>query len=112
VSDVEEQARLEAHWEARGLDIPLDIVYSPYRELSGPILKFLDEIDARWENDIMTVLIPEVVVRKWWEQLLHNQTALFLKGRLLFREGVVVTSIPYHLRSDKGALTTRAGGAG
>jgi amino acid transporter len=112
VSDEEEQSRIEAQWEARGLDIPLDIVYSPYRELSRPILKFLDEIDARWENDIVTVLIPEVVVRKWWEQLLHNQTALFLKGRLLFREGVVVTSVPYHLRSDKEPLTTRTGGAG
>jgi hypothetical protein len=112
VSDEEEQARIEEQWDARGLDMPLDIVYSPYRELSRPILKFLEEIDARWANDIVTVLIPEVVVRKWWEQLLHNQTALFLKGRLLFREGVVVTSVPYHLRSDKQPLTTRAGGEG
>ncbi|MCI0543523.1 MAG: DNA-binding protein, partial [Actinobacteria bacterium] len=95
-----------------GLDLPLDVVYSPYRELSRPLLKFLDEIDARWENDIVTVLIPEFVVRRWWEQLLHNQTALFLKGRLLFREGVVVTSVPYHLRSDKEVLTTRVGGPG
>ena len=117
VSDEEEQARIEAQWEARRLDIPLDIVYSPYRELSRPILKFLDDIDARWKNDIVTVLIPEFVVRRWWEQLLHNQTALFLKGRLLFREGVVVTSVPYHVRSEDveaGAdgLITRAGREG
>jgi amino acid transporter len=99
VSDEEEQERISRAWEAHGLDTPLDIVYSPYRELSRPILKFVDEIDARWDNDIVTVLIPEFVVRRWWEHILHNQTALFLKGRLLFREGVVVTSVPYHVRT-------------
>ena len=57
----------------------------------------------------MTVLIPEFVVRRWWEQLLHNQTALFLKGRLLFREGVVVTSVPYHLRTGQDRLMTKPG---
>jgi amino acid transporter len=109
VSDEEEQERIHQAWEAHGLDTPLDIVYSPYRELSRPILKFIDEIDARWDNDIVTVLIPEFVVKKWWEHLLHNQTALLLKGRLLFREGVVVTSVPYHLRSDREAETTVVG---
>jgi hypothetical protein len=108
VSDEEEQTRIEEQWAARGLDTPLDIVYSPYRELSRPILRFIDEIDVRWDNDIVTVLIPEFVVRKWWQHLLHNQTALFLKGKLLFREGVVVTSVPYHLRADQGPLMTRS----
>jgi len=103
VSDEEEQERIHEAWEAHGIDTPLDIVYSPYRELSRPILKFIDEIDARWDNDIVTVLIPEFVVRRWWEHILHNQTALFLKGRLLFREGVVVTSVPYHVRTGKAA---------
>jgi amino acid permease-like protein len=102
VSDEEEQERIEKAWAQRKIDVPLDIVYSPYRELSPAVLRFIDEVDARWDNDIVTVLIPEFVVRRWWEQLLHNQTALFLKGRLLFREGVVVTSVPYHLR--KGPL--------
>jgi amino acid transporter len=97
VSDEEEQERIERGWADHEISDPLDIIYSPYRELSRPILRFLDEIDARWENDVLTVLIPEVVVHRWWEQLLHNQTALFLKGRLLFRKGVVVTSVPYHL---------------
>jgi amino acid transporter len=101
VSDEEEQERIEHAWAAHGLDTPLDIIYSPYRELSRPILRFIDEVDARWDNDIVTVLIPEFVVRRWWEHILHNQTALFLKGRLLFREGVVVTSVPYHVRADK-----------
>ena len=69
----------------------------PYRELTRPILRFIDELDARWENDIVTVLLPEFVVSHWWEHLLHNQSALLLKGRLLFRKGTVVTSVPYHL---------------
>ena len=97
VSDEEEQERIERDWAFHEMRDSLDIIYSPYRELSRPILHFLDEIDARWENAVVTVLIPEVVVRRWWEQLLHNQTALLLKGRLLFRKGVVVTSVPYHL---------------
>jgi amino acid transporter len=109
VSDEEEHARIDEQWAARGLETPLDIIYSPYRELSRPILRFLDEIDVRWENDIVTVLIPEVVVRRWWQQFLHNQTALFLKGKLLFREGVVVTSVPYHLRTGQDSLMTRSG---
>jgi amino acid transporter len=101
VSDEEEQERIAKEWTERQIDVPLDIVYSPYRELSPAVLRFIDEIDARWDNDIVTVLIPEFVVRHWWEQLLHNQTALFLKGRLLFREGVVVTSVPYHVRKGQ-----------
>ena len=84
-------------WEEFRIDVPLEIVYSPYRELTRPILRYIDELDARWENDVITVLLPEFVVRHWWGNLLHNQTALLLKGRLLFRKGTVVTSLPYHL---------------
>lgn len=77
--------------------MPLDILFSPYRELTRPVMRYVDEIDARWENDIVTVVIPEFVVHHWWEHLLHNQSALILKGRLLFRRGTVVTSVPYHI---------------
>jgi hypothetical protein len=97
VSDEEEQSKLEEQWHEFGLEVPLEIVYSPYRELTRPILRYVDELDARWENDVITVLLPEFVVRHWWGNLLHNQTALLLKGRLLFRKGTVVTSLPYHL---------------
>ena len=97
VSDDEEQERIEQAWRERGIDIPLEIVHSPYRELTRPILRFIDELDARHENSIVTVVLPEFVVGTWWSQLLHNQSALFLKGRLLFRKGTVVTSVPYHL---------------
>ncbi len=97
VSDQDEQDRIEAAWAERGIDIPLEIVHSPYRELTRPVMRFIDELDARYENDVITVVIPEFVVPSWWAHLLHNQSALFLKGRLLFRKGTVVTSVPYHL---------------
>ena len=97
VSDEEEQEKIEQVWRERQIDIPLEIVHSPYRELTRPILRFVDELDARYANSIVTVVLPEFVVGSWWSQLLHNQSALFLKGRLLFRKGTVVTSVPYHL---------------
>jgi amino acid transporter len=100
VSDDEERERIEDAWSERHIETPLEIVYSPYRELSRPILRFIDELDARYDNDIITVVIPEVVVTSWWGHLLHNQSALFLKGRLLYRKGTVVTSVPYHLEED------------
>lgn len=102
VSDEEDQDRIEKVWTERDIDVPLEIVYDPYRELTRPILRYIDEVDARWDNDIVTVLIPEFVVDHWWGHLLHNQTALLLKGRLLFRKGTVVTSLPYHLHEAEG----------
>jgi amino acid transporter len=97
VSEEEEQERIERIWNEQNIDVPLEIVYDPYRELTRPILRYIDELDARWDNDVVTVLIPEFVVDHWWGHLLHNQSALLLKARLLFRKGTVVTSIPYHL---------------
>ncbi len=93
----EDRLALERQWKDMGIDVPLEIVPSPYRDLVGPIERYIDELDARWDNDTVTVVIPEFVVGKWYEQLLHNQSALMLKAKLLFREGTVVTSVPYHL---------------
>ena len=100
VSEEEQQERIARIWAERNIDVPLEIVYDPYRELTRPILRYIDEIDARYDNDVVTVLVPEFVVDHWWGHLLHNQSALLLKGRLLFRKGTVVTSIPYHLHED------------
>ena len=97
VSDEDEQERIEKAWQEQQIDIPLEIVHSPYRELARPVMQFIDHLDTRWSNDILTVVIPEFVVTSWWGHLLHNQSALFLKGRLLFRKGTVVTSVPYHV---------------
>ena len=97
VSDEEQQERIEQSWSQLDIGVPLEIVHSPYRELVSPILRFVDELDARYENSVITVVLPEFVVGSWWGQLLHNQSALMLKARLLFRKGTVVTSVPYHL---------------
>lgn len=92
---------MERQWEEFGMDIPLEIVNSPYRELVEPVLKYIEDLDARWEHDTITVVIPEFVVTRWYQQALHNQTALRLKGALLFREGIVVTSVPYLTDGDE-----------
>ena len=97
VSDDEEEAAVVESWRVFDIEIPLELVYSPYRELTGPVLAFIDELDAQRDNDTITVVIPEFVVDSWWAHLLHNQSALVLKARLLFRKGTVVTSVPYHM---------------
>ena len=93
----EEADEVQKLWLSAGFDIPLETVYSPYRELRKPLLEFLDRLDEQYENDNVTVIIPEFVVRHWWENILHNQSALRIKRWLLFRRGTMVTSVPYHI---------------
>ena len=93
----EEADEVQKLWLDAGFDIPLETVYSPYRELRRPLLEFLDRLDEQYENDNVTVIIPEFVVRHWWENILHNQSALRIKRWLLFRRGTMVTSVPYHI---------------
>ena len=88
-------------WDERNLDVPLKVLHSPYRELVRPIVDYAMEIKKANPRGVVAVYIPEYVVGRWWEQLLHNQTALRLKGRLLFAPGVMVTSVPYQLRSSQ-----------
>jgi hypothetical protein len=73
------------------------VLTSPYRSLLGPFLEYLDHIQAQGENHMVTIVLPEFIPARWWQQLLHNQTALLIKGSLLFRKNVVVTDVPYHL---------------
>ncbi|CAN5160953.1 APC family permease [soil metagenome] len=101
VDNEEEAESIQEQWDRFHLDTPLTIQSSPYRELTGPVLHFLDELDAQYDNDIITVILPEFVLTKWWEQLLHNQSALMLKGRLLFRRNTVVVSVPYHISAGE-----------
>lgn len=97
VQSTEDVDHITQQWEQFHVNIELQTVFSPYRELAQPILKYLDDLDATYDNDIITVVLPEFVLTKWWEQLLHNQSALVLKTRLLFRKNTVVTSVPFHL---------------
>ncbi|MGH3357309.1 MAG: APC family permease [Nocardioidaceae bacterium] len=90
-------------WDEMGLPVPLTMLDSPYRELVRPVVRYVKGIRRQSPRDIVAVYIPEYVVGHWWEQLLHNQTALRLKGRLLFTPGVLVTSVPYQLRSSRFA---------
>jgi hypothetical protein len=101
--DPEQADRLREQWARFDFDVPLDVVDSPYREINEPVLEYLDQLDQRSSSDVITVIIPELVVHHWWQQLLHNQTALWLKVRLLFREGTVVTSVPSQV-FDEGKL--------
>jgi amino acid transporter len=95
--DEAEIDQMREAWNILGSDIPLIIIESPYRNLVGPLLSYLDEIDRQRPDDTLTVVLPEFIARHWWEQVLHNQTALRIKAALLFRPGTVVTSVPYHL---------------
>jgi len=100
--DEQESRELQAEWDARGVSVPLKIIDSPYREITRPVLDYVANIRRDSPRDVVTVFIPEYVVGRWWEQLLHNQSALRLKGRLLNQPGVMVTSVPYQLRSSEG----------
>ena len=101
--DQEETDALMKRWEELEINVPLKIIDSPYRELVRPVVRYVKELRKASPRDIVTVYIPEYVVGRWWEQLLHNQTALRLKGRLLFTPGVMVTSVAYQLQSAKQA---------
>ena len=98
--DAAETDRLLTEWDRRGFGMPLKILHSPYREIVRPIVEYANEIRKANPRGVVAVYIPEYVVGRWWEQFLHNQTALRLKGRLLFSPGVMVISVPYQLHSS------------
>ncbi len=103
--DPEDTDALVTEWDSRGISIPLTVIDSPYREVTRPVLNYITRLKRDSPRDVVTVFIPEYVVGHWWEQLLHNQSALRLKGRLLYQPGVMVTSVPYQLHSSTQALT-------
>jgi amino acid transporter len=99
--DEADTKRLVRDWERRKIPVPLKVVESPYREITKPVLDYVKRIRSNNPRDVVTVFIPEYVVGHWWEQILHNQSALRLKGRLLFQPGIMVTSVPWQLRSSE-----------
>ena len=104
VDDVETRS-IVAEWDAQQLEIPLKVIASPYREVTGPFLNYVKGIRSDNPRDVVCVYIPEYVVGHWWERVLHNQTGFILKARLNFMQGVMVTSVPYQLASSKYALS-------
>jgi amino acid transporter len=99
--DVDPQAtqNVRQDWERWGQGVPLVVLESPYRSLMEPLLEYVDQVDAERPNDYVTILLPEFVPARWWHHVLHNQRALLIKGALLFRRHIVVTSVPFHLAS-------------
>ncbi|QWR78760.1 APC family permease [Candidatus Magnetomonas plexicatena] len=91
-------ANVKKSWESYGMGIPLVILESPYRSIIEPLMSYIDDIRDSYKKGIITVVLPEFVPQKWWHHLLHNQTAIFIKGIILFKEGVVSTSVPLHLK--------------
>jgi amino acid transporter len=93
-SDAERLRREWAEWEP---GVELILIESPFRSLAGPLLAYIDALKETHPDDTITVVLPEFVPSRWWEHLLHNQTALRLKAALLFHPGIVVTNVPYHM---------------
>ena len=104
VDDVETR-KLVRRWEESNISVPLKVIASPYREITRPILDYVKRVSKESPRTVVTVFLPEYVVGHWWEHVLHNQSALRLKGRLLFMPGVMVTSVPWQLNSSERLKT-------
>ena len=102
--DPDETRSLEEEWERRAIPVTLKVLDSPYREITRPIIDYVKRLRSDNPNDVVTVYVPEYVVGHWWEQILHNQSALRLKSRLLFMPGVMMTSVPWQLESSERVL--------
>lgn len=99
--DPETTDALLAEWDRRGIPVALRILDSPFREITRPVLDYVTDLKRQSPRDVIVIYIPEYVVGRWWEQVLHNQSALRLKARLLFTPGVMVTSVPWQLESSE-----------
>jgi hypothetical protein len=93
---------LQEEWDRRDIPVPLKALDSPYREITRPVVDYVKSLRSGHPRDVVVVYIPEYVLGKWYEQVLHNQSALRLKGRLLFTPGVMVASVPWQLASSEG----------
>jgi hypothetical protein len=103
--DDAETRELVHRWEDSDISVPLKVIASPYREITRPVLDYVKRVTKESPRTVVTVFIPEYVVGHWWEQVLHNQSALRLKGRLLFEPNVMVTSVPWQLSSSERVKT-------
>ncbi|MDN5716244.1 MAG: APC family permease [Janibacter sp.] len=101
--DPEETRALQEEWDRRGIPVSLKALDSPYREITRPVVDYVKSIRSGNPRDVVVVYIPQYVLGHWWEQALHNQSALRLRSRLLFTPGVMVSSVPWQLASSAGA---------
>ena len=98
-SDGEAADKLRERWDKLDFGVKLEILSSPYRELTRPLVRYIDRAVRKNGTEMVTVVLPEFVPAKWWQHLLHNQSSLLLKASLLFKDKTIVTNIPYHLKS-------------
>jgi amino acid transporter len=98
-TDLDASDALLQEWSERDIPVPLKVLHSPYRDVTGPVLDYVRDVRRTSPRDLVAVFIPEYVVGHWWEALLHNQSALRLKARLLFQPGVMVINVPWQLGS-------------
>jgi hypothetical protein len=96
-TDPAQTEQLQRDWAAWGGAVELVVLPSPYRSLMEPLLEYIEQAAEEKSNDYVTVILPEFVPKRWWQHLYHNQTSLLIKGALLFRPNIVVTSVPFHL---------------
>jgi hypothetical protein len=108
-TDPAHRARVEDRWGTWVKGMPLVILRSPYRSVVGPLLEYVDRLQQETPDMLITIVLPEFLPARWWQQLLHNQTALLIKGALLFRPGVVVVDVPYHLASKRALANNDRG---
>jgi len=99
--DEEATQKLRSKWSDWVEGVELVVIASPYRSLVGPLIRYLDRRLKQHANQMVTVVLPEFVPAKWWHHLLHNQSSLLLKGAMLFKPNVIVTSVPYHLKNQR-----------
>jgi amino acid transporter len=90
-----ETPRMRAEWDAWDIGVPLEVIPSPYRSVLRPLVEYVDNLRMVMPGELVTIVVPEVVPRRWWEHLLHNKTALYIRTAFLFRPNVVVTAVPY-----------------
>jgi hypothetical protein len=100
--DDEETHQLQADWQRYDLPVPLTVIESPFREVTRPVVDYVKDIRRGSPREIVVVFVPQYVVGRWWENVLHNQSALRLRARLQFQPGVMITSVPFQLASSIG----------
>jgi hypothetical protein len=93
--DKRDTVRMQAEWEEWDIGVPLEVVPSPYRSILRPLVEFVDNLRMVTPGELVTIVVPEIVPKRWWEHLLHNKTALYIRTAFLFKPNVVVTAIPY-----------------
>jgi amino acid transporter len=103
VTSAEEETAVVDAWEEFELPVELRTIFSPFRDLTGPVMRLIDELDDERPDDVVTVVIPEFVVEHWWDQALHNQSALMIKTKLRQRPNTAILSVPIQV-GDLGEL--------